>query len=255
MNGIEGKTALVTGAGYGIGRATAERFAREGANVVVADIDDETGPETVARIESEGGEATFVETDVADEADVEAMVEEAVSAYGSLEFAHNNAGIGEPVESTMTVTTAEWDRMMDVNLRGVWLCMREELEQMTEQGSGAIVNTSSLAGLLGEPHLAHYAAAKHGVNGLTKTAALEFAEENIRINAVCPGIVMTGLAEQNPEVVEEGLKNTPMDRAAEPEEIASVVVRLCSADASFMTGTTLPVDGGVSAGRKIEVSE
>lgn len=249
MNGIRGGTAIVTGAASGIGRATAERFAEEGASVVVADVDRAGGEETAEAIERDGGEATFVEADVSEPADVERMADVAVDTYGSLEFAHNNAGIGEPVENAMEASIDEWDEVMAVDLRGVWLCMREELRRMVEGGGGAIVNTSSTAGLLGKPGLSHYSAAKHGVVGLTKTAAFEFAEEGVRVNAVCPGTIMTGLAEQNPGLVDEGVEVTPMDRAGQPEEVADVVVRLCSDDASFVTGVGVPVDGGKTAGR------
>lgn len=247
MQGIHGGTAIVTGAGSGIGRATAIRFADAGANVVVADIDRDGGTETVDHIEDAGGEARFIETDVADADDVAAMVDEAIEAYGSLNFAHNNAGIGDHVESFVSMTEQDWDRTLDINLRGVWLCMRAELEAM-EPGS-AIVNTSSTAGLLGYPSAPQYSAAKHGVLGLTKSAAFEFAERDIRVNAVCPGIIDTNIGDGDTDISDRVERVTPMKRIGDPGEVADVVVRLCSDDASFVTGIEVPVDGGMTAGR------
>ncbi|MEY7851760.1 SDR family NAD(P)-dependent oxidoreductase [Natrarchaeobius sp. A-rgal3] len=248
MDGITGETALVTGAGSGIGRATAERFAAAGANVVVADVDADGGTETVDAIEDDGGDATFVEGDVADAEDVEAMVDAAVETYGSLAFAHNNAGIGEST-GTIAETDAEtWERTMAVNLDGVYNCLKAEIPAILENGGGAIVNTASTAGLVGKPGIAHYSASKHGVVGLTRSTALEFADRDVRVNAVCPGIVRTGLAAENPDVLENALEVTPLDRAAQPSEVGDVVVRLCSSDMSFVTGISLPVDGGMTAG-------
>lgn len=247
MNGIAGRTAIVTGGGSGIGRATAERFGREGANVLVADVDVDGGEDTVAGIEANGGEATFVETDVSEPADVEAMVAAAIDAYGSIDLAHNNAGIAGEKGSTEALSLEAWDDVLDTNLRGVWLCMRKELREMTD--GGAIVNTSSSAGLLALPGASHYASAKHGVIGLTKTAAFEFAEQDVRVNAVCPGVIDTGLGDSEKDETHPGVAVTPMNRVAAPEEVADVVVRLCSDDASFVTGIAVPVDGGMTAGR------
>ncbi len=249
MQGIQGNTAIVTGAASGIGRATAKRFAAEGANVVVADVDVDGGEETVASIEDEGGEATFVETDVAESEDVATMVETAIGTYGSLELAHNNAGIGETGTTLDDMTEDQWDRTLDINLRGVWLCLREEIREMSERTGGAIVNTASTAGLLAHPGAGHYTAAKHGVLGLTKNAAFEFVDEDIRVNAVCPGLIMTGLVDDPAQARAQAAERTPMARIGQPEEVADVVVRLCSDDASFVTGIGVPVDGGMMAGR------
>ncbi len=249
MQGIHDNTAIVTGAASGIGRATAERFATAGANVVVADVDAEGGAETVASIEDDGGEATFVRTDVADPDDVSAMVETALDTYGSLELAHNNAGIGETGSNLMEMTEEEWDRTLDINLRGVWLCLREELRAMTDDEGGAIVNTASTAGELAHPTAGHYTAAKHGVLGLTKNAAFEFVDDDIRVNAVCPGMINTGLVDDPEEARAMAEARTPIARIGQPEEVADVVVRLCSSDASFLTGVGVPVDGGMLAGR------
>lgn len=247
MHGITGGTAIVTGAGSGIGRATAVRFAEAGANVVVADIDRESGEATVDRIDDDDGDAIFLETDVANPDDVEAMVDETVATYGGLDFAHNNAGIGDHVESFVSMTEEDWDRTLDINLSGVYLCMRRELEVMNE--GGAVVNTSSTAGLLGYPAAPQYSAAKHGVLGLTKSAAFEYATKGIRINAVCPGIIDTNIGDGDSDISDRVESVTPMKRIGEPEEVADVVVRLCSADASFVTGIEVPVDGGMTAGR------
>lgn len=248
MQGINGNTAIVTGAASGIGRATAERFGAEGANVVVADIDPTGGTETVESIEEAGGDAIFVETDVSDPDDVESLVAETVATYGGLDFAHNNAGIGEQVSSFVDMTTEEWDRTVGINLRGVMLCMREELQHMADTAGGAIVNTSSTAGMLSHPTAPHYTAAKHGVLGLTKAAAFEYADRGIRVNAVCPGVIDTNIGDD--DISPEAAKAvTPMNRIGDPSEVGDVVVRLCSDDASFMTSVGIPVDGGMTAGR------
>jgi NAD(P)-dependent dehydrogenase (short-subunit alcohol dehydrogenase family) len=250
MNGIDGGVALVSGAASGIGRATAQRFAEEGASVVAADIDVEGGEETVSQIESEGGEATFVETDVTDESDLAAGVEAAVDTYGSLDFAFNNAGIEGDQVSFSDQDNANWNRVLDINLNGVFFAMREEIPAMLESGGGAIVNTSSIAGILGFPNLSPYVASKHGVVGLTKTAAVEFSSDGLRVNAVLPGVIETPMVarsgEQDPEATEQTIAGIPASRLGQPEEIASAVVWLCSEDASYVTGQPLPVDGGYS---------
>ncbi|MDS0295365.1 SDR family NAD(P)-dependent oxidoreductase [Halogeometricum luteum] len=253
---FQGKTAVVTGAGSGIGRASALRFAEEGANVVVADVVEETGRETVRLIEEGGGNATFVDVDVSDSESVQRMVDTAVDTYGSLDFAHNNAGILTGFAEVTDVAEEQWDKLLDVNLKGVWTCMKAELPVMEAQGSGAIVNTASEAGLVGMGGLSSYSASKHGVVGLTKTVGLEYASREIRVNAVAPGPTNTNIQSSvggsggNPESMPfdtSAMVDVPMDRVAEPEEIAGAVVFLCSSDASYITGHTLPVDGGQAA--------
>ncbi|WP_336135448.1 glucose 1-dehydrogenase [Natronomonas amylolytica] len=250
MKGIDGGIALVSGASSGIGRATAQRFAEEGASVVAADIDVDGGEETVSRIESEGGEATFVETDVTDESDLATAVETAVDTYGGLDFAFNNAGIEGDQVGFSEQDNANWNRVLDINLNGVFFAMREEIPAMLESGGGAIVNTSSIAGILGFPNLSPYVASKHGVVGLTKTAAVEFSSDGLRVNAVLPGVIDTPMVarsgEQDPESMEQTVAGIPASRLGQPEEIASAVVWLCSEDASYVTGQPLPVDGGYS---------
>jgi len=250
MNGIDGGVALVTGAASGIGRATAQRFAEEGASVVAADIDVEGGEETVSQIESGGGEATFVETDVTDESDLTTAVETAVDTYDGLDFAFNNAGIEGDQVSFSEQDDANWNQVLDINLNGVFFAMREEIPAILESGGGAIVNTSSIAGILGFPNLSPYVASKHGVVGLTKTAAVEFSSDGLRVNAVLPGVIETPMVarsgEQDPEATEQTIAGIPASRLGQPEEIASAVVWLCSEDASYVTGQPLPVDGGYS---------
>src|SRR5215469_18775938 len=239
---LEGKSALITGAGGGIGRATALAFAREGARVAVADVAVEAARETVALVNAAGGQAISLSGDVSRDADVRAMIEAAVGTYGRLDCAFNNAGIAGWQVDAVGKKTAEWseeafDRMIAVNLKGVWLCIRHELPQMQAQGRGSIVNTASIAGLAGLPTSSAYVAAKHGVVGLTKTAALEYAEANIRVNAICPGYIKTAMTapitRQRGEAI---LAQTPAKRLGEPEEIAEMVIWLCSDRAGYVTG-------------------
>ncbi len=248
---VDGKIALVTGAGSGIGRATALVFAREGAKVLVADVVVDGGEETVRLLKAAGGEAMFVKADMAKAAEVEAMVQKAVATYGRLDCAHNNAGIEGATGRTADYREEDWNRVISINLTGVWLCMKYEISQMLKQGGGAIVNTASDAGLLGVPQMPAYVASKHGVVGLTKTAALEYAKSGIRVNAVCPGVIKTPMVEritaQRAGRAERMAAVEPVGRMGKPEEIAEAVVWLCSEAASFVTGLPMPVDGGIAA--------
>jgi NAD(P)-dependent dehydrogenase (short-subunit alcohol dehydrogenase family) len=248
---LDGKVALVTGAGSGIGRATALTFAREGAKVVVADIIAEGGEETVRMVKAAGGEALFVKTDVSKAAEVEALITKVVQTYGRLDCAFNNAGIEGVFVSTAECSEENWDRTLAINLKGVWLCMKYEIPQMLKQGGGAIVNTASVAGLVGFAGLPAYVASKHGVAGLTKTAALEYAKAGIRVNAVCPGGISTPMTERlfkaQPQMAEAVAALEPVGRMGKPEEIAEAVVWLCSDAASFVTGHAMAVDGGMVA--------
>jgi len=247
---LDGKSALITGGGGGIGRATALAFAREGARVAVADLMAEAARETVAQVNASGGQAISLSGDVSRDADVRAMIDAVVGTYGRLDCAFNNAGIAGWQVDAILKKTAEWseeafDRMIAVNLKGVWLCMRHELPQMQAQGGGAIVNTGSIAGLVGLPNSSAYVAAKHGVVGLTKTAALEYAEANIRVNAVCPGYIRTPMTEPSMQLRGAAiLAQTPLKRMGNPEEIAEMVVWLCSERASYVSGAAYNVDGG-----------
>lgn len=251
MKGIEGKIALVTGGGSGIGRAAALAFAREGAKVVVADVVVEGGQETVQMIKKADGEAIFVKTDVSKAAEVEALINKTVETYGRLDCAFNNAGIEGEQAPTAENTEKNWDRVISINLKGVWLCMRYEIPQMLKQDGGAIVNTASVAGLVGFQGIGPYVASKHGIAGLTKTAALEYAQSGIRINAVCPGVIHTPMIERffagDPNAEDQFIAMEPVGRMGTPEEIAEAVVWLCSDAASFVTGLPMPVDGGFVA--------
>jgi NAD(P)-dependent dehydrogenase (short-subunit alcohol dehydrogenase family) len=250
---MEGKAALVTGGGNGIGRATALAFAREGAKVAVADFETASAQDTVGQINAAGGKAMPLGGDVTEEAAVQAMVEGAISAYGRLDCAFNNAGVAPYQVDATGLKTAEWseqsfDRMIAVNLKGVWLCMKHELRRMQARGGGAIVNTASIAGLIGLQRATAYVAAKHGVIGLTKTAALEYAEAGIRVNAVCPGFIRTRMTAGTLQTRGDRVEAmTPMGRVGTPEEIAEMVVFLCSDRASYINGAAYQVDGGWTA--------
>ena len=251
MKGLEGKVAVVTGGGSGIGRSTALAFSAEGTRVVVADIAVEEGKETVRLIKDNGCQARFIRTDVTRADEVEKMVDEAVENYGRLDFAFNNAGIEGDLDSVIRYTEDNWDKVVNINLKGVWLCMKYEIPKMLKQGGGAIVNTSSTAGLTGIGPNPAYIASKHGVVGLTKAAALTYAKRGIRVNAVCPGAIDTPLVKQlidtHPDMKTSVIGMQPMARLGSPEEVAQAVIWLCSDAASFITGHPLSVDGGVVA--------
>jgi NAD(P)-dependent dehydrogenase (short-subunit alcohol dehydrogenase family) len=248
---MKDKVALVTGGSAGIGRAAALAFAREGAKVVVADVQVAGGQETVRLIRDAGGEAVFVRTDVASPVEVKALVDEAVQRYGRLDYAFNNAGIEGTLAPTAECSEENWNRTLEINLKGVWLCMRAEIAQMLKQGGGAIVNTASVAGLVGFQNLPAYCASKGGVVQLTRTAALEYAKMGIRINAVCPGVIRTAMVERvtggNPQTEAQFVAMEPVGRMGTPEEVAAAVVWLCSDAASFVTGHPMVVDGGLVA--------
>ena len=245
---VAGKVALVTGGGSGIGRQACLVFSREGAKVVVSDVTVEGGEETVSLIKQAGGEAAFIKADVAQAAEVEALVAKTVETYGQLDCAHNNAGIAGRTARVADDTEENWDRIFSINLKGVWLCLKYEIAQMLKQGGGAIVNTASGAGLIGVRRTGAYVASKHGVVGLTKTAALEYAKANIRVNAVCPGPIDTPMLRGASErVIDAMAAAQPNGRLGQPQEIAEAVVWLCSDAASFVTGHPMPVDGGYVA--------
>lgn len=251
MTDMIDKVALVTGGSSGIGRATALAFARAGAKVAVADLNSVGGQETVSLITGAGGEACFIEADMGEATSVAAMVEKAVETYGRLDYAHNNAGIEGVLKRTAEQDEEDWAPVIQINLTGVWLCMKYEIPHMLRQGGGAIVNTASGAGLIGVKRMAAYVASKHGVVGLTKTAALEYAKSGIRINAVCPGVIKTAMVDRvsdnRPDVLDKMIAAEPIGRSGQPEEIAEAVVWLCSDAASFVTGHAMAVDGGAVA--------
>jgi len=248
---MAGRVAIVTGGATGIGRASVVAFARRGAQVVVADVNDDAGAETVKLAESEGTDATFVHTDVTDSSSVAAMVDTAITAFGRLDFAHNNAGMSGVAAGVVDCTEELWNRTLALNLTGVWLCMKHEIPRMLASGGGAIVNTSSGAGLVGFAALPAYVASKHGVIGLTKSAALEFVRAGIRVNAICPGTTRTPMIEayigDDPNIEKMMTMASPLGRMAQPEEMAEAAVWLCSDAASFVNGVALPVDAGAVA--------
>ena len=251
---LEGKVALITGGGSGMGRSAALSFTREGAKVVIADVADDGGNETVQLVTTAGGDATYVHCDVASARDIESAVAQAVAAYGRLDCAFNNAGIeGAPGSFIGDVKEEDWDRVHAINLKGVWLCMKYEIQQFLAQGGpGAIVNNASAAALSGWPEGSVYAAAKSGVISLTKTAGLEYGSKGIRVNAVCPGFIRTPMAERMfvdfPELPKLYADLTPLGRVGEAAEVAEAVAWLCSAEASFVSGAVLSVDGSLMAG-------
>jgi len=247
---FENKIGIVTGGGSGIGQTCALTFAGAGAKVVVADVQAEGGNETVALINGNGGEATFVKTDVAVAKDVEALISRTVATYGGLDIAYNNAGIEPPVAKVADIVEEDWDNVISINMKSIWLCMKYEIKAMLERGGGAIVNMASVVGFLGQPEMASYVAGKHAVLGLTRTAALEYVADNIRVNAVCPAIVDTPMVERftkgDAEVVAALTAQYPIKRLLDPQEVADAVLWLCSDKASYLNGHSLVMDGGFS---------
>ena len=247
-----GKIALVTGAASGIGRATALAFAARGAHVIIADHNEEHGMAVESSIRERGGSARFVRADMLIPEEIRAMVRETIHIYGGLDYAFNNAGIEGDQATTAECSEENWNRVIDVNLNGVWHCMREELLNMLARGGGVIVNCSSVAGLTGFRAIPAYVASKHAVIGLTKAAALEYASQNIRVNAVCPGVIQTPMISRftqgDPQAEALMVSQEPIGRLGTPDEVASAVLWLCSGDASFVTGHSLVVDGGMIAG-------
>lgn len=255
MGLVTGLIALVTGAAAGIGRATALAFSAEGAIVIVSDVNSDGGNETVDLIEKAGGTAIFIKADVSKSADVKALISQSLNTYGKIDCAVNNAGIEGEISPFIEQTEDNFDAIISINLKGTFLCLQAEVEAMLASGGGSIVNLSSIAGLIGFSGLSPYAASKHGVIGLTKNAALEYAQSGIRVNAICPGGVDTRMLDSLAEQITAGAQTSsqmmapmhPMGRIGTPQEIAELVVWLCSPRASFITGTAIPVDGGYVA--------
>ena len=243
---FSGKVALVTGGSRGIGRATALLFAQSGANVVIGDIDP-AGSETVEAIKRDAREAIFMRTDVSNEGDVKTLIATAVKTYGAVHCAFNNAGVLPPTVKLVEMDESTFDRTLAVDLKGVFLCMKYEIAHMLQSGGGAIVNNASIAGMIAEPGISAYIAAKHGVIGLSKAAAVEYANKGVRVNALAPGLVNTAMTKawfDNPNMSAHFVANTPIGRVSEPAEIAGMVLFLCSDHASFAVGQTFVMDGG-----------
>jgi len=255
MSLVVGKVALVTGSGAGIGRAAALKFADEGAKVVVSDVDVDGGNETVALVKQKGGDAVFVKADVAKAADVEALVARVVGVYSRLDCACNNAGIEGKIIPLVEQSEDNFDRVMSINAKGVFLCLKYEIAEMLKNGGGAIVNLASVAGLIGFPGLSPYVASKHAINGLTKNAALEYSKHGIRVNSICPGGIETRMLDSLVSQASGGKAATremmdplhPIGRIGMPNEVAELIVWLCSPRASFVTGANIPIDGGYVA--------
>jgi len=248
---LENKVALITGGGSGIGQATALLFGKEGAKVVVADYKEDAGKETIELISKNGGEATFVLADVSKSENVQNMIRQAVKKYGKLDIVVNNAGIEGQLAPTADCSEENLDRVIAVNLRGVFLGMKYAIQQMLKQGSGVIINTASVAGIVGWKNLPAYSASKGGIIQLTRVAALEYATRNIRINAICPGVILTPMVERvtggKEELIKQFTEIEPVKRMGRPEEVAALALFLASDDSSFITGAAIPVDGGYTA--------
>ncbi|MDZ8054961.1 MAG: SDR family oxidoreductase [Aulosira sp. ZfuVER01] len=252
MDEFDNKVALITGGNSGIGRAAALAFAQKGAKVVIASRRIQESEETVSLIQNKGGTATFVQTDITQAIQVENLITQTVNNYGRIDYAFNNAGVEEPITSSVEKTEHIWNLIIDTNLKGVWLSMKYQIPQMLKQGGGVIINNSSILGLVALPNVPIYTASKHGVIGLTKSLALEHAQDNIRINCVCPGGIETDLLARNLDNLGEEGKNKfislhPMGRLGKAEEIANSVIWLCSQAASFVTGQSFAIDGGFTA--------
>lgn len=247
---FSGQVALITGAGSGMGLATAEAFAEAGAAVVLADANEQAVTAAAQKLVAAGRKAIAVKCDVSDDAEVAAMVDRTVAEFGRLDAAFNNAGVMARIAPTADSTREDWDRVIGINLRGVWSCMKHELRPMQRQGSGAIVNNASVGALTGNPGIGSYIASKHGVVGLTRTAALEYIKQGIRVNAVNPGLIDTQIARDvvdgDERAYAEMEKHVPIGRAGRPEEIASAVLWLCSSAASYVVGQAFTVDGGLT---------
>lgn len=248
---FNGKVAIVTGGSFGIGRAAAIAFAKRGANVVVADWIEDRENETIRMVKKEAVEALFIQCDVSKNTDVENMLGKTIEQFGRLDFAFNNAGIEGIQANTVDCTEENWDKTISINQKGIWLCMKNEIPHMLKQNKGVIINCASVAGLVGFTGLPAYVASKHAIVGLTKTAALEYAKQGIRVNAVCPGVIHTEMIERltgkDKEVEKQFTNMEPVGRMGTPEEIAEAVIWLCSDAASFITGIAIPVDGGLTA--------
>jgi len=246
---FDNKVALVTGGSFGIGQASAIAFARRGAKVVIADWKD--GEQTIEQIRNFGGSAFFYKCDVSKEADIKNLVDYTASTFGQLDYAFNNAGIEGERATTHECTTENWDRTLAINLKGVWLCMKYEIAGMLKNGYGVIINNASIAGMVGFPGIPAYVASKHGVIGLSRNAALEYAHQGIRVNAICPGVIRTPMIERftggSAEAEKQFEQLEPVGRLGTPEEIAETVVWLCQDASAFITGCALPVDGGWTA--------
>lgn len=247
---LEDKVALITGGGAGIGRTTALAFAREGAKVVIADLDTATGEGTVKLVREAAGKAVFFKADVAKAAEVKALIEKAVELYGRLDCAFNNAGVRGDRAPIADCSEENWDNTLNINLKGIFLCLKYEIPQMVRQGGGAIVNMASAWGLIGVAGVPAYVASKHGVVGITRAAALEYAEAKIRVNSVCPFAIKTPAIEvfiaEEPEIEAKQTADIPLGRMGNPVEVAEAVIWLCSDAASFVTGMAMPVDGGIT---------